>query len=103
MNPVADHLRAAQALINTPDTWCQGVYFTEEGARCADKAVITTAARRHISTTAMDRALLDVIDAGSLTVWNDAPGRTHAQVMAAFDRAIQHAETTPTPNPDTNP
>jgi len=27
----------------------------------------------------------------AVAIWNDAPGRTHAEVLAAFDRAIEAA------------
>lgn len=34
----------------------------------------------------------DVIDRARIPKWNDAPGRTQAEVVAAFDRAIELAK-----------
>jgi hypothetical protein len=42
------------------------------------------------------RTLRDAVSPGAtmrwITEWNDAPTRTHAEVLAAFDRAIKAAE-----------
>lgn len=91
MTTAADNLRAAKALINTPDKWCKGRSRDDRGRRCLLTAIFATggsAARREL------RALRDVIGP-SITTWNDAPERAHGEVMAAFDRAIALAEESP--------
>jgi hypothetical protein len=32
-----------------------------------------------------------IVDDTNVPAWNDAPSRTHAEVLAAFDRAIEAA------------
>jgi len=38
------------------------------------------------------KALEEAIDLKHIPTWNDAPGRTKAQVLAAFDKAISKLE-----------
>lgn len=39
-------------------------------------------------TKAAERMLSSIIDGRSIAAWNDAPGRTQAEVIEAFDKAI---------------
>lgn len=91
-----EQLRAARAVIDTPDKWGQRVSPRHFTGTCAINAV--TFAERgcaerpiHAAWDALIRAL------GTRTVegvfdWNDAPERTHADVMALYDRAIANEE-----------
>jgi hypothetical protein len=96
---VAD-LKAARALCERG--WCQGQSALDgEGqptspssARvamvCAMGAIDRTAPigldyTRHIEIA---DAIRRAVDAISIVDWNDAPDRTHADVLSAFDRAI---------------
>jgi len=97
-------LKAAKQVISKPEAWCQG-----DEARTETDEVVTPdnslavkfcmlgstfkiadsdagrSARRFLYRT-MGDSEVDLVD------WNDAPERTHAEVMAKFDEAIALAE-----------
>jgi hypothetical protein len=70
--------------------WTQGNYMDAMGACCAAGAIY----RVRGGDVAMDAicSLGIPTDACSITFWNDAPGRTKAEVLAAFTAAIEAAE-----------
>ena len=89
---IAD-LERARALIDTPDKWLQGK-LRKSGSdgkpcrwcvlgACYQIAERDEPARYHNMTKALNGVLGEPV-----TDWNDAPERTHAEVLAAFDRAI---------------
>ena len=96
-------LITARALINTPERWVKG---RKPGCWCAMDAIIVAPCyvRPHeamalmraipslaasVACNAALKALKCAIGNGhEIVSWNDAPERTHAEVMAAFDRAI---------------
>jgi hypothetical protein len=101
---VADDLRAARALIATPERWTQGLIGTTPdgdaltlfevdanvpvACLCAVGAIryATRNAKRTIEATlalGVGEDLREIVD------WNNAPEQTHAGVLAAFDRAIK--------------
>lgn len=92
-------LIAARALIEKPEHWMQGAYAAKHGgvhvdpwavdacAWCAWGAVSKFTPLRYF-TPAYD-ALKAVV--GCLPDFNDDNGTTHAEVLAAFDRAIAAA------------
>lgn len=89
---VLNVLRVARRLIDNPELWCQRVSSHGVGktmARCASKA-ISDAAEAIDPDVRWTAAGLLASAAGVdiLVLWNDAWGRTHQDVMAAFDRAI---------------
>jgi hypothetical protein len=109
---VAQILAAARALIATPESWTTGTTARDADGRnlgdderaaldedavrwCAGGAIMRAAGDTRTWEPAQ-RALERVIDpqrAGPfIGVWNDMTGRTHGEVLAAFDRAIQQAE-----------
>jgi hypothetical protein len=103
MTAVSTKLREARALIERG--WTQGSSArTETGdpigvsSKCAAQwcilgAVCATADGMEDEIKALD-TLEGVTDArpGYIAEWNDAPERTQADVLAAFDRAIELAE-----------
>ncbi len=88
MNPqlIAD-LEAARALIDTPEKWGKGVgCIPPKPPRCC---VCSAVGRSRLKSESDDvyRALgFQAWDDAAL--WNDAPERTHAEVMELFDKAI---------------
>ncbi len=98
-----DILVAARALIERPERWTQGAYRRDaEGDKCdEDHAVCwcVEGAMLHVSNRYSyeyhnAHRLLVVATGTSLTGaehWNDWPSRTHQQVLATFDRAIELA------------
>lgn len=88
----AEHLRAARALIDTPERWAQHAYNVQnpDGTRCyCMLGALDQVKLDHNETCAFLYAAIGMI---SIALWNDAPNRTHNEVMAAFDRAIALAE-----------
>jgi hypothetical protein len=102
-------LRRAKERIGTPDRWCKGVLArdargsiasTDEDAACqwcASGAILAETGK--VDSTTRLNSTCTVWDAFraagipySIPAWNDAPERTHAEVLSAFDRAITLAE-----------
>lgn len=69
--------------------WCQGTFEDGEGRCCSIGAI-----NRASPPCGQWPALLSFGDVvgGSVFVWNDAPGRTLEEVLAAFDKAIAAEE-----------
>lgn len=98
---LVDDLKAAKALIDTPEKWEKGEPLPP-GCNCAWTACVVAE---------IGGAMDDVVDAlltfvppsdddhgyRALIRYNDAPATTHADIMALFDRAINAAEH-PTPS-----
>ncbi|MFF2039005.1 hypothetical protein ACFVVX_01150 [Kitasatospora sp. NPDC058170] len=94
----ATHLRLLSRYL-TVHGWCQGQLWDQDGRRCllgAQLAVLAAGygtqataldARRHLMEqfTALDRSVR------SVDQWNDAPGRTPAQVHRQLDIAATRA------------
>ena len=88
---VADVLAAARGLIEERG-WVQGLFRGPEGQICAREALNVAcdrSLRRHLFDRFSTGALRDVIGTSFLGVcgWNDAPGRTKQEVLAAFETA----------------
>lgn len=94
MNAVAEVLDGAADLISPPGCWIQGVNRSEEedgtNAYCALGALAEATRRLGVDTRVMliardvaHRHLLDVYGT-SLAMYNDAPGRTAAEVVAGL-------------------
>ena len=108
MSAVADKLRRARALIDRG--WAQGEYVAEAFLSdviagdyngpchvCATGA-IGVAVGDYPDAYAAEELVNKLADAigverniGAIEVWNDTEGRTQAEVLAAFDRAIELA------------
>lgn len=105
-------LRGARALVATPEQWCRGsaMQVAPSGAiaHCAANALAYVGGQKSLDA---NRLFMRAITAGfydsipawndfydSIPAWNDEFGRTHADVLAAFDAAIalglaEHAQT----------
>lgn len=105
---VVDVLRRARARIEDPAKWYQGAhrddseFSGDDCAVCLDGAVQWAICgypnapikshdegRTYWRTI---RRLQRTLEVENVSDWNDAPERTHAEVLAAFDRAIELAE-----------
>lgn len=105
---VVDVLTKARGLVEKG--WTTGHYARDSfGAECdysfascwcAEGALFAsctglTFAEPGTEDDALGRAfnrMFDVIGSKHIPTWNDAPGRTQAEVLAAFDRAIELAK-----------
>lgn len=97
---LADDLRAARALIDTPEKWCKESYECD-GAMCVLGAGQSANGLQEGGPeyyAALRGALPpewepDENDwSGDVPQFNDDPATTHADIMALFDRAIDAAE-----------
>ena len=101
---VAADLRAAADVLER-DGWTQNTNLNEEtGCRCAMGALAYVASNgetshdgvlrdtpRDIRLRAATGPLVDLINNG-ITMWNDTPGRTAAEVVAALRAAADKAD-----------
>lgn len=102
-------LREARALIDKPEKWAQGAYGRDQYGRKiggSTRRAVCFCAIGALNSSGGGRAAKDALaralpvgacvpygrSEASVIEWNDAPGRTHAEVMDAFDRAIALAE-----------
>jgi hypothetical protein len=88
-------LIAARELISVPERWTRGVYSLidendEAVCWCGAGAVYAAADRAGCNPEHARCLLNDAVGTGYI-IWNDDPNRTHAEVLAAFDKAIELA------------
>lgn len=93
-----ENLKAAKALIGTPEKWGKGLdcYFAKPGCRMCAHEALRQVEGDH-STMYRDRkalaaALPEAWQGYEVPEYNDHPDTTHADIMALFDRAITAAE-----------
>jgi hypothetical protein len=88
-NPIAD-----------PSWWCKGSYGGYKNEpKCAVgamEAIVGERATGSVESAFLKANNIDREQFSCVEVWNDARGRTHAEVLAAFDKAIQ--ATAPSPD-----
>lgn len=95
-------LRRAKARINAPEKWCKG--RSRDGkAMCAGFAIeFECGLDLKLTYEAWGSLVTHIPHEGywsasplnkyvAIAQWNDAPHRTHSQVMAVFDKAIKHS------------
>lgn len=101
---VAEVLRKARALIDTSEHWWHGASGPlANGKRCSLMALTDATSAIYGGDDAAERvwekakASLGRHAWGwmHIALWNDAPERTHAEVLAAFDAAIAAEEASP--------
>lgn len=74
--------------------WCQGADQDAEGCVCSEYALSIAAwsdERPLLAYLTGKKALRSAINAPSVVLWNDTPGRTFDEVLAAFVRAEELA------------
>ncbi len=102
MKTTKEILVEARGYIAEPGSWTKGSFardghgnhVSKDSHRascfCAAGAIGRAAKGSEREQHGALRALRSAIT-GPITAWNDAPNRTHAEVLAAFDRAIEIA------------
>jgi hypothetical protein len=96
MNAVADKLRQARALVERG--WMQGDYADADcECFCALGAIQMAVCGEpdndfSLRTRPLEQLFQQALGVKSIVNWNDANGRTQAEVLAAFDKAIELAE-----------
>lgn len=88
----AQVLRAAKALIEQPEKWGRWTKTNRPGTYCAVEAVEAVTRASPLGEVRATAMLRRATKSSNVLTWNDARNRTHAQVMAAFDKAIALAE-----------
>lgn len=104
----AETLRRARALIERPEAWTKAADARLEDGRATlatspnavcwcsvgaiEAAVSPGGYRPRLYHEATEFFRSAAGGPPRITFWNDAPERTHADVLAAFDRAIEAAE-----------
>ena len=96
MTSIAQVLRDARALIDTPDKWVKG-YNERDGCMCVLGAIAKVLRSRNVIPDweySESAEMAKFLPAGFRQIddFNDHPTTTHADVMALFDRAIAAAE-----------
>jgi len=107
MTTTRDILIAARALIADPERWTRRVSARAAAEKVCDAT--DDAAVAWCATGAIERCVSDdtewqdalealrsvlvptTLITGHITAWNDRPSTTHADVLAAFDRAIERS------------
>lgn len=114
MSEVADILKKAADLLEKPGAWTQGDYARDdfglglgdydehelEDGRFSPVCFCTIGAINHVRGADLGssvwgvtrRPLWDVIGERNIADWNDEPGRTQAEVVAALRDAATRAE-----------
>lgn len=92
-----EELRAARALIDTPEKWTQGAYALDANGKSTDPksdVAVCFCISGAFWRIDWDKGAPDGFSAfkraaGRYPVdFNDDPGTTHADILAAFDKAI---------------
>ena len=96
-NKIADMLRRAKASLDTPDKWwqrgCMGRRRIAQSSRCALVAIDKAGeGAEWVSAGTVFAEAVGLKYASEIPRWNDAETTTHADLMAAFDKAIALAE-----------
>lgn len=96
-----DVLHRARELIAEPEHWTQGAPARDRRGDSCDvfnKHAVSWCVVGVICRAGLTEARNDALEAfarvifGGIVPWNEDPERTHAEVLAAFDRAIAAAE-----------
>lgn len=90
MSAVADVLNGAADLIER-DGFVQRMFSDHRGRRCMDGAIMTTCLPGRWQDRQAAREVLVAVVGADLYDWNDEPGRTQAEVVAALRAAAERA------------
>lgn len=95
-------LTRARVLLENPEDWAHRSVRTPD--RYTPTAAIVRAAHQLMKDSPLAGRIaarpamsffVQEIEGGAVSAWNDAPERTHADVLAAFDRAIAACDNPP--------
>ena len=86
MDPVLECLVAARKKLDKPENWIQKAYHIGHQRMCLAGAIGWSSDSVDYNTKA--REFLAEMLGEIPEKWNDAVGRTHTEVLAALDRAI---------------
>jgi hypothetical protein len=107
MSDAVEVLRAVRELLAESEAWCQGAWARDGRGRPVGSTRANAVAWCLVGALAKVRdpssrgrkrlvemldEMLDEMFPVSLPAWNDAPGRTHAEVLALLDAAISSEE-----------
>jgi hypothetical protein len=99
MASTVEILERARELVSTPEKWRQlgaGEHCGESGSTCAANAIFLASGEIDHNDTEGLFCRANGLDHAqplhSIWEWNDAPERTHAEVLAAFAAAIELAK-----------
>lgn len=105
-----DVLKATRELIALPERWTQralardeykapvGIFSSRAVCFCLEGALIRSEGDNDDADAfygaenaikGAKKAIYKVIGSGSISLFNDAPGRTHSEVLAVLDEAIE--------------
>jgi hypothetical protein len=94
MMTTKERLTLARGVIATPEKWCQGALLRVNGTRCALGALFFAgiADKGNYDADPAYQALCRAMGLtnGNMGYFND--NHTHAEVLEAFDKAIQEAQ-----------
>lgn len=95
MKPSTEVLLSTAFVLTPKENWQKyGYAFSDDGPYCLVGALIRAA--RNYPTDAVYaeayRVLEAIVGNNSVSGWNDAPGRTHSEVLDALYRAAEIAE-----------
>ena len=85
---VVDCLIAARKRIENPANWGKDMDVFEEGSGKTCMLFALTILNHDVFQKSV-KCIQTVTNCDSIAIWNDAPERTHAEVLEAFDRAIE--------------
>lgn len=97
MKTTHEILVAARKLIENEQNWFGAYRPCVEGQKCAGQAIVWSGDTPEEGRIAYDFfQVANGID--SVVQFNDAPERTHTEVLAAFDKAIEATKMNPLPD-----
>lgn len=88
---VKECLIAARKKVELPQQWAQGETAFQTGHSCSLLALEHSTVTLEESFQAKNYFYKAIGGQASIAEWNDAPERTHEDVLAAFDKAIELA------------
>lgn len=96
MKSASQVLREAKALIGAPNKWFGPPEWSYShqgaGGLCAGLAIAEAEGMTGQFDCPTNVFFRNTVGSPCVATWNNKPGRTHAEVMEAFDRAIALAE-----------
>lgn len=86
----SEFIRAVRAKIDTPEKWCKGDFSTPDGRHCLAGAALAVISAEGMPSC-IEPSVAKILGfkvMHDITQWNDAPERTHAEVLARLDEVI---------------